>query len=86
MIFKRILKDKSFLIYGLGLTGESVLKFLRKSKARNISLWDDNRKLRNKFKARGNANILKKKIIQSDYIVLSPGISLLKCKHRKLLN
>ena len=50
MIFKKILRDKSFLIYGLGLTGESVLKFLRKSKARNIFLWDDNKKLRNKFR------------------------------------
>ena len=86
MIFNRILKDKSFLIYGLGLTGESVLKFLKKSKARNVSLWDDNRKLRNKFKVRGNEKILKKKVIQSDYIVLSPGISLLKCKNGKLLN
>tara|TARA_B100001996_G_scaffold235513_1_gene181843 strand:+ start:356 stop:1678 length:1323 start_codon:yes stop_codon:yes gene_type:complete len=86
MIFKRILKDKSFLIYGLGLTGESVLKFLKKSKARDIFLWDDKKKLRNKFKVQGNENLLKKKIIQSDYIVLSPGISLLKCKHRKLLN
>tara|TARA_B100000929_G_scaffold290828_1_gene286119 strand:- start:1467 stop:2789 length:1323 start_codon:yes stop_codon:yes gene_type:complete len=86
MIFKRILKDKSFLIYGLGLTGESVLKFLRKSKARDVFLWDDNRKIRNKFKVQGNENKLKKKVIQSDYIVLSPGISLLKCKHRKLLN
>ena len=81
MIFNRILKDKSFLIYGLGLTGESVLKFLKKSKARNVSLWDDNRKLRNKFKVRDNEKILKKKVIQSDYIVLSPGISLLKCKN-----
>ena len=86
MIFKRILKDKSFLIYGLGLTGESVLTFLRKSKARDVFLWDDNRKIRNKFKVQGNENKLKKKVIQSDYIVLSPGISLLKCKHRKLLN
>ncbi len=86
MIFKRILKDKSFLIYGLGLTGKSVLKFLRKSKARDVFLWDDNRKIRNKFKVQGNENKLKKKVIQSDYIVLSPGISLLKCKHRKLLN
>jgi len=70
----------------LGLTGKSVLKFLRKSKARDVFLWDDNRKIRNKFKVQGNENKLKKKVIQSDYIVLSPGISLLKCKHRKLLN
>ena len=86
MIFKKILRDKSFLIYGLGLTGESVLKFLRKSKARNVFLWDDNKKLRNKFKAQSNEKILKKRVLQSDYIVLSPGISLLKCRHRKLLN
>ena len=85
MIFKKILKDKSFLIYGLGLTGESVLNFLKKSKAKDIYLWDDNTKLRNKFKTGNNENHLKAKIICSDFIVLSPGISLLNCKHGKLL-
>ncbi len=85
MIFKRILKDKNFLIYGLGLTGESVLKFLKKSEAKNIFLWDDDSRLRKKFNIKDNKNNLKKNAIQSDYIVLSPGISLLKCKHRQLL-
>ena len=50
MIFKHILKNKSFLVYGLGLTGQSVLKFLKKTKVKNIYLWDDNINLRKKFK------------------------------------
>ena len=85
MIFKTTLKDKNFLIYGLGLTGLSVLKFLKKTKAKKIFLWDDNIKLRKKFKIQSIESSLKKKIVQCDHIVLSPGISLLKSKNKKLL-
>ena len=38
------------LALGLGLTGQSVFKFLKKNKAKKIFLWDDNIKLRKKFK------------------------------------
>ena len=62
MIFKHILKNKSFLVYGLGLTGQSVLKFLKKTKAKNIYLWDDNISLRKKFNLRENNHSIKKKI------------------------
>ena len=85
MIFKTTLKDKNFLIYGLGLTGQSVFKFLKKNKAKKIFLWDDNIKLRKKFKIQSIESSLKKKIVQCDHIVLSPGISLLKSKNKKLL-
>jgi len=62
MIFKRILKDKSFLIYGLGLTGLSAGKFLKKLKAKKIFLWDDNSKIRNKHNIKGNEKYFKKKL------------------------
>ena len=49
MIFKQILKNKSFLVYGLGLTGQSVIKFLKKTKVKKIYIWEDNINLRKKF-------------------------------------
>ena len=85
MIFKRILREKSFLVYGLGSTGKSAVNFLKKSKAKRIFLWDDNIRLRKKFKIKDKEISLKKKIIETDYILLSPGISLLNCRYKKLL-
>ncbi len=71
------LKERSFLVYGLGLSGLSVINFFKKNKIENYKVWDDNKK-----------DILKKKrpinlihtLNKVDYIVLSPGISLLKNK------
>ena len=85
MIFKKILKNKNFLVYGLGLTGISAMKFLKKEKAKNVYLWDDNIKFRKRYKVRDNDKSLKKKFSKADYIVLSPGISLIRAKKRKLL-
>ena len=34
-------QNKSFAIYGLGLTGKSVIKFLKKNKVKKIFTWDD---------------------------------------------
>ena len=75
------LKDKSFAVYGLGITGKSVLKFLKKNKVDKILVWDDhliknNQKLKNRFKV--NLNIV-------DYIIISPGINIKKSKFKKLL-
>ena len=35
------LKRLSFLVYGLGLTGKSVVNFFRKNKFKNYYVWDD---------------------------------------------
>ena len=35
------LKQKSFLVYGLGITGISVIKYLKKNKVKNLFVWDD---------------------------------------------
>ena len=35
-------KDKSFTVYGLGLTGKSVVNFLKINKVNKIFVWDDN--------------------------------------------
>ena len=38
------LKERSFLVYGLGLSGLSVIKFFKKNKIKNYKIWDDNKK------------------------------------------
>tara|TARA_B100000579_G_scaffold198492_1_gene162324 strand:+ start:2240 stop:3532 length:1293 start_codon:yes stop_codon:yes gene_type:complete len=76
------LKKLSFLVYGLGSTGYSVIKYFRKKKIYNFSVWDDNSKLRKKFKSKNISN-LKNVLKEVDYIVLSPGISLKKTKYKK---
>ena len=74
------LKELSFLVYGLGLSGQSVVKFLKKNKIRNFHVWDDKKK--NLFKKYRAIN-LSKTLRKVDYIVLSPGISLIKNNHLK---
>ena len=78
------LKKFSFLIYGLGSTGHSVVKYLKKNKVFNYSVWDDNAKIRKDYKKKFAKN-LPKLLKEVDFIVLSPGISLKKTKHRKKL-
>ena len=85
MIFKKILKNKSFLVYGLSLTGLSVVKFLKKSYAKNIFLWDDNINQRKRFNLKENDNSIRKKFSDVDYIILSPGISINNSKKNFLL-
>tara|TARA_X000001036_G_scaffold393117_1_gene392477 strand:+ start:737 stop:2029 length:1293 start_codon:yes stop_codon:yes gene_type:complete len=78
------LKKFSFLIYGLGSTGLSVVNYFKKKNFSNFFVWDDNSKLvkKNGFKNVSNLEIILNKV---DYIVLSPGISLKKSKNRKKL-
>ena len=71
------LKEQSFLVYGLGLSGQSVVKFFQKNNFRKFKVWDDKQK--KKFK-NYRAKSLKKTLNQVNYIVLSPGVSLLKNK------
>ena len=76
-------EKKKILIYGLGLSGNSCLKFLRKKS--DIKVFDDNSLLINKKNK--NFFLSKKKILKSkfDYIVLSPGIDIQKCDLKKYL-
>ena len=71
------LRELSFLVYGLGVSGLSVIKFFKKNKIKNFKVWDDkNFKLYKKLRAKN----LKSTLNQVDYIILSPGVSLLKNK------
>ena len=66
--------QKKFLVFGLGISGNATLSQLKKNKA-NIECWDDNKRLREKFKKkyRVNKNWFD---CSYDFIVLSPGINI----------
>ena len=71
------LKELSFLVYGLGLSGISVINFFKKNNINNFKVWDDSRgNTHKKYRSKN----LDYTLDQVDYIVLSPGISLLKNK------
>tara|TARA_Y100000591_G_scaffold332617_1_gene370729 strand:+ start:1447 stop:2724 length:1278 start_codon:yes stop_codon:yes gene_type:complete len=72
------LEELSFLIYGLGLSGRSVIKFFVKNKINNFKVWDDNKKnISKKLRPKNLFQALR----QVDFIVLAPGISLMKNKN-----
>ena len=80
--------SKSYCIYGLGVSGKSVVKFLNRNHIKTFSTWDDKTKdfLKNNFKKK----ILEKEkfsqnLHKADYIVMSPGINLEKTEFSKEL-
>ena len=82
MASKIDLTELSFLVYGLGLTGKSVVNFFKKNNVKNYHVWDD----KNKNLCRINRSLnLSKTLKKVDYIILSPGISLKKAKNKKQL-
>ena len=70
---------KKILIYGLGKSGISAYKFLKKYN--KVFLYDDFKTKSENLKLKKNL-ISYKKILKSnfDYVILSPGIDLNKCK------
>ncbi len=70
-----MLREQSFLVYGLGSSGASVIKFFKRNKIKNFKVWDDE-KINSfvKYKAKN----LDKTLEIVDFIVLSPGVSLIK--------
>ena len=83
MISSQNFKKLSFLVYGLGSTGQSVINFFKKNNIKNYKVWDDNNK---DFYKKLRPKNLKKTLSETNYIVLSPGVSLKKSKKRKQLN
>ncbi len=75
------LKDKSFVIYGLGRTGRSALNFLKKKKIKKIITWDDSSKIKNKIKKREFVFELNR----VDFIILSPGINIKQTSFKRQL-
>ena len=77
MVQSSKLKELSFLVYGLGLSGRSVINFFKKNNIKNFKVWDDKKKnIHKKYRSKN----LNQTLNQVDYIVLSPGVSLLKNK------
>lgn len=67
------LRELSFLVYGLGHSGQSVVKFFKRNKIKDYKVWDDKQK--RLFQDKRTKN-LKKTLNSVDHIILSPGISL----------
>ena len=78
-IDKDIFLGKKILIYGLGKTGVSTFKFLKKKA--DVYLFDDNKKTNLKIITINQ--VLK---IKFDRIIISPGIDISNCKLSKFLN
>ena len=79
MVSEKNLKEFSFLVYGLGSTGKSVIRFFKQNKIKNYKVWDDaNKEL---FKSKRALN-LSKTLKKVNYIVMSPGVSLNKSRQR----
>ena len=80
-----------FCVYGLGVTGQSVINYLNKEREcfSDYYVWDDDAAKRNFFGAQIGEQKVKAKFSEiidfTDFIVLSPGISLKKAKLKKKL-
>tara|TARA_B100001123_G_C15216231_1_gene989345 strand:- start:122 stop:1444 length:1323 start_codon:yes stop_codon:yes gene_type:complete len=85
MVDFRKYQNKKIAIYGMGITGCSAAKTLKRLQAK-VYCWDDNQKVRKKVKNL-NFQINKFWLNKSlpDNIVISPGIDINKCKIRNYL-
>ena len=81
MELNKPIKENSYAIYGLGLSGISVLKFLKKKKVKKIYTWDDKKKT----KINKKSIIFRKALNEVDYIVISPGINIKKTRFNSIL-
>ena len=83
MRIKQEYQNKNIAIYGMGVTGLSAGQTLKNLNA-NITCWDDNKKTRSKVKKFKLQKfwLSNKKI---DFIVVSPGIDIKKCKIKNFL-
>jgi len=79
---KNIFLGKKILIYGLGKSGISSYKFLKKKA--EVYLFDDNSKVNNRLEKK-IINFYKLQKIKLDKIIVSPGIDIFNCKLTKFL-
>ena len=77
----KILREKTFAVYGLGLTGKSVVKFFKREKIKKYYTWDDSKFIKKNLAKKK----FLKKIYKANYIVISPGINIRKCELSKTL-
>ena len=81
---QNIFYRKKILVYGLGKSGLSTFKFLKKEN--EIYLFDDKKEI-NKNKEIKKNLINHKKLLKNnfDFIIISPGIDINKCSLRRFL-
>ena len=72
------LKELSFLVYGLGISGKSIVRFFIRNKIIKFKVWDDKEK--KIYKNRQTNNLLQT-LKDVDFIILSPGVSLINKKN-----
>ena len=81
---KNIFYNKKILIYGMGKSGISSFLFLKKTN--DIYLYDDfNKKIKDKKFNKFLINFKEIKKLNFDFIVISPGIDIKKCKLKNVL-
>ena len=81
---KNIFYKKKILIYGFGKSGLSAYKFLKKTN--QIYLYDDKKMITKNIEIKKKFLDYKKVIKKNiDYIIVSPGINIDKCKLKKFL-
>ena len=82
-------EEKNFCIYGFGLTGRSVANYFNRKNFTEYLVWDDDKVLRAsygfKFSKKKGEKFFSQHLDETDYIIVSPGISLKKAKLRKKL-
>ena len=76
MTISKSIENNSYAVYGLGLSGNSTYKFLKKKNVKKIYTWDDKKNKNNKKKF----DIFKEALDFVDFIVISPGINIYKTK------
>ena len=71
MVSLKNFKKHSFLVYGLGSTGKSVINFFKRNDIKNFKVWDD--EFKNLYKSKHVVK-LEETLDEVDHIVLSPGV------------
>ena len=80
---QNIFNKKNILVYGLGKSGLSTFKFLKK--INKVYLFDDEKKINNKEINKNLVSYQKLLSKNIDYIIISPGIDINKCGLRSYL-
>ena len=80
---QNIFNKKKILVYGLGKSGLSTFKFLKK--INKVYLFDDEKKINNKEINKNLVSYQKLLSKNIDYIIISPGIDINKCGLRSYL-
>ena len=84
---KNFLQKNSFAIYGLGITGRSVINYFNNKKVDNFFIWDDKKTARDVYgiDKKYKEKYFEKILDHIDWIILSPGISITRSRLKKKL-